>query len=177
MFNLNLYSTQSVDANVVLKKWSTLDVRLSSYGCTREVGRAREKRVSGTRRGCLVVWIAPHGQESVSIAPIVWRKWLVFLILSSDGSVSPMDAARLREWAEGLVDRPDKKIKTKKCPKYLETAIFFLNISKFSKHRQMYQVLRVICYFCLSSTRNLFLLKFSGFAVGTSSVCLWPITV
>ena len=27
-----------------------LGVRLSSYGCTREVGRAREKRLSGTRR-------------------------------------------------------------------------------------------------------------------------------
>ena len=33
-----------------IKKWSMLDVRLSSYGCTREVGRAREKRLSGTRR-------------------------------------------------------------------------------------------------------------------------------
>ena len=26
-----------------------LDVRLSSYGCTREVGSAREKRPSGTK--------------------------------------------------------------------------------------------------------------------------------
>ena len=36
--------------HVVFKKWSMLGVRLSSYGCTREVGRAREKRLSGTRR-------------------------------------------------------------------------------------------------------------------------------
>ena len=34
-----------------LKKWSgMLGVRLSSYRCTREVGRAREKRLSGTSR-------------------------------------------------------------------------------------------------------------------------------
>ena len=34
----------------LVKKWSMLGVRLLSYGCTREVGRAREKRLSGTRR-------------------------------------------------------------------------------------------------------------------------------
>ena len=35
---------------LILKKWSMLGVHLSSYGCTREVGRAREKRLSGTTR-------------------------------------------------------------------------------------------------------------------------------
>ena len=33
--------------DLLCKKWSTLSVRLSSYGCTREVGTAREKRSSG----------------------------------------------------------------------------------------------------------------------------------
>ena len=33
----------------VIKKWSMVGVRLSSYGCTQEVGRAREKRLTGTR--------------------------------------------------------------------------------------------------------------------------------
>ena len=33
----------------LIKKWSILSVRLSSYGCTREVGSTREKRLSGTR--------------------------------------------------------------------------------------------------------------------------------
>ena len=35
---------------VRFKKWSMPGVRLSSYGSTREVGRAREKRLSDTRR-------------------------------------------------------------------------------------------------------------------------------
>ena len=34
----------------IFKNWFMLSVRLSSYGCTREVGRAREKRKSCTRR-------------------------------------------------------------------------------------------------------------------------------
>ena len=35
---------------ILFKKWSMLNVRLSSCGCAREVGRAREERLSGTRR-------------------------------------------------------------------------------------------------------------------------------
>ena len=136
-----------------------------SWESTREACEWHEARVLGslncTTRTRVRVYRANSMEEVVGFSHPVLRRFSL-----------THDAARLREWAEGLVDRPDKKIKTKKCPKYLETAIFFLNISKFSKHRQMYQVLRVICYFCLSSTRNLFLLKFSGFAVGTSSVCL-----
>ena len=34
----------------LFKKWSMLGVHLSSNGCTREVGRAREKRLRGTRQ-------------------------------------------------------------------------------------------------------------------------------
>ena len=33
----------------VIKKWFMVSVRLSSYGCTQEAGRAREKRLTGTR--------------------------------------------------------------------------------------------------------------------------------
>ena len=35
---------------ILFKKWFMLGMRLRSYGCTREIGRAREKRLSGTRR-------------------------------------------------------------------------------------------------------------------------------
>ena len=34
----------------ILKNWFMLSVRISSYGCTREVWRAREKRKSCSRR-------------------------------------------------------------------------------------------------------------------------------
>ena len=39
----------------IIKKWSMLSVPLSSYGCTREVGRARKKHLSGTRPFLLVI--------------------------------------------------------------------------------------------------------------------------
>ena len=35
---------------IVLKNWFMLSVRISSYGCTREVWRARKKRKSCSRR-------------------------------------------------------------------------------------------------------------------------------
>ena len=61
MQNLNLINSnfQFLDKRfllsyiILIKKWSTLGVRLSSYGCAREVGRTREKRLSGTRRSRL----------------------------------------------------------------------------------------------------------------------------
>ena len=34
----------------ILKNWAMLSVRISSYGCTREVWRARKKRKSCSRR-------------------------------------------------------------------------------------------------------------------------------
>ena len=45
--------------------------------------------------------MAPYGQESVSTAPVSWRKWLVFShpVLRR---FSLAHAARLREWPEGL---------------------------------------------------------------------------
>ena len=36
--------------HVQLKNWFMLSVRISSYGCTREVWRARKKRKSCSRR-------------------------------------------------------------------------------------------------------------------------------
>ena len=41
-----LYFMQYRDCSVIplFEKWSMLGVRLSSYGCTQEVGEAREKR-------------------------------------------------------------------------------------------------------------------------------------
>ena len=50
---LTIGKEKTSDVNVVLiqiKKWFVLCVRLSNYGCTQEVGRAQEKRFSGTRR-------------------------------------------------------------------------------------------------------------------------------
>ena len=38
------------DAYRIFENWFMLSVRISSYGCTREVGRAREKRKSYSRR-------------------------------------------------------------------------------------------------------------------------------
>ena len=40
---------------LLIKKWSMLSVRLSSYGCAREAGRAREKRLSGTGRSWVLL--------------------------------------------------------------------------------------------------------------------------
>ena len=48
--------------------------------------------------------MAPHGQEYVSTAPIVWRKWLA---LPHDPVLKQFNlthAVRLRKLPEGLVD-------------------------------------------------------------------------
>ena len=47
------HSDSELHGPLQFKNWFMLSVRLSSYGCTREVGRAREKRKSCTRRSRL----------------------------------------------------------------------------------------------------------------------------
>ena len=46
---VNLIYLESVFFDLI-KNWFMLSVRISSYGCTREVWRAREKRKSCSRR-------------------------------------------------------------------------------------------------------------------------------